>query len=724
MPGRVRITVAGNELRVANTGAPLHAAGVAALASLRASAKRDEPGATGRFGVGFAAVLAVSEEPRVVSTTGGVRFSATATAAEVDRLSGPASERRRRDGRVPVLRLVWPLDDGEDPVPDGYATEVRLPLGAPDRATALLDDARSTVADLLLALPGLDAVEVGGVETTRDPGPGGTVRIGTRRWRTASRPVPATEPGTAAEERSEDATLVWALPVDGPGLDDTETLHAPTATAEQLSLPARLLAPFPLDPDRRRVRRGPRTDALVELAGAAYADLVRAAPPRDRAALVPAPGFPRGPLDGRLRASLTAALAAAAWMPGAAGEDLAPHRAEWLDLPGGDGVAELLAPADPAFARLLASATEPPPGLDVARVSPSETTDRLLDVDAAPEWWHRLYDALDGPARTVPGLADELRTLPVPLADGRLVRGPASVLLPEAAPGPRRDRRRRAGTVRPARRGTRGRAPAAAPPRRGRGRPGGAARAPGAARGRRGVAGRRGRRPGRRPLARAVLALLDGADPAGWAGALALTDDEGAPARADELVLPDAAVRRLLHPEAPVGVLDARWTDAGREALVAAGVLDGFAVTDVLDALDDGDRWADDHPDAPVGGVRDLDLVADDAWPDALRRARRGPGHPGRAARAGRVHGLVDGPQREPRRAPARPLGDAVGHRTPPGWSTRSRSPASTTWCSPRSACATGCTSTTPTARPTCSTVSPTPGARSRRPASPPRTGR
>ncbi|MDQ4117956.1 MAG: hypothetical protein M3235_13480, partial [Actinomycetota bacterium] len=86
VPGRARITVVRDELRVANTGAPLHASGVAALASLRASAKRDESGATGRFGVGFAAVLAVSEEPRVVSTTGGVRFSATATAAEVDRL--------------------------------------------------------------------------------------------------------------------------------------------------------------------------------------------------------------------------------------------------------------------------------------------------------------------------------------------------------------------------------------------------------------------------------------------------------------------------------------------------------------------------------------------------------------------------------------------------------------------------------------------------------------
>ena len=35
----------------------------------------------GRFGVGFAAVLAVSDEPAVVSADGGVRFSAERTRA-------------------------------------------------------------------------------------------------------------------------------------------------------------------------------------------------------------------------------------------------------------------------------------------------------------------------------------------------------------------------------------------------------------------------------------------------------------------------------------------------------------------------------------------------------------------------------------------------------------------------------------------------------------------
>ena len=113
------------ELRVANTGAPLTAAGVAALASLRASAKRDEAGAVGRFGVGFAAVLAVSDAPRVVSTSGAVAFSADADGGGGRRTSParppswPAATRRPScgwSGRPRNTRR------------HGFATEVRLPL--------------------------------------------------------------------------------------------------------------------------------------------------------------------------------------------------------------------------------------------------------------------------------------------------------------------------------------------------------------------------------------------------------------------------------------------------------------------------------------------------------------------------------------------------------------------------------------------------------------------
>src|SRR3954452_15060064 len=75
-PGHLRLELSGGTLQAANTGAPLDEDGVAALASLRASAKRDANGSVDRFGVGFSAVLAVSDAPEVVSTDRSVRFSA------------------------------------------------------------------------------------------------------------------------------------------------------------------------------------------------------------------------------------------------------------------------------------------------------------------------------------------------------------------------------------------------------------------------------------------------------------------------------------------------------------------------------------------------------------------------------------------------------------------------------------------------------------------------
>src|SRR5215207_7830063 len=124
VPGRLRLALEDDVLRAANTGAPLDADGVQALATLRASAKRDEPVTVGRFGVGFAAVLAVSDEPTVLSSPGGVRFSAADTRAEVAAVGSLAGELARRDGAVPVLRLPWPA---AGPVPEGFATEVVLP---------------------------------------------------------------------------------------------------------------------------------------------------------------------------------------------------------------------------------------------------------------------------------------------------------------------------------------------------------------------------------------------------------------------------------------------------------------------------------------------------------------------------------------------------------------------------------------------------------------------
>src|SRR4051794_33283443 len=155
-PGRLRLELTDEVLRAANTGAPLDPAGVQALATLRASAKRDGPATVGRFGVGFAAVLAVSDEPAVLSTSGGVSFSAARTRDEVVAIPSLAGELARRDGAVPVLRLPWPAEGSP---PEGFATEVVLPLrpGAAAVVRAALDDLDP---ELLLALPGLERVDV------------------------------------------------------------------------------------------------------------------------------------------------------------------------------------------------------------------------------------------------------------------------------------------------------------------------------------------------------------------------------------------------------------------------------------------------------------------------------------------------------------------------------------------------------------------------------------
>ncbi|GEL17013.1 sacsin N-terminal ATP-binding-like domain-containing protein [Pseudonocardia asaccharolytica] len=656
--GRLRVALAGpgsgpgydGELRVANTGAPLNTAGVAALASLRASAKRDDEGAVGRFGIGFAAVLRVSREPRVVSGAGrGVRFSAMATAAAARVLPGPAAELARRGDQLPVLRLVWPVEADEPAPPKGYDTEVRLPLG--DRGAdgpVLLAAAAEAAPDLLIALPDLVEITAGEAVFRRTEDGQGRIRIGARRWLlagAAGRLDAADAQTQAVEQRGRrDWSVTWALPVDEAGRPqplDADVLHAPTASTEALSLPARLIATVPLEPDRRRVRPGPVTERVLAAAGTAYLDLIRAVEPIHRGALVPVPGFPRSQLDGRVRGMLLDALRGAAWLLSAGGDELVPRRAEWLDIPGAEGLARVLAAGVDAedFAGLAdpAAVAGTPANvlgeLGMRRLGAAELVDRLVGLRRPASWWRAVYAALEPAAETVPGLLEELRGLPVPLADGRTVAGPESVLLPTGEPdGPVAAL---AGLGLP---GLRIADAEATHPL--------LARLGSVAADAEAVLERPALREaversvddaeaglGTAPLADAVLALVAELGPATvarhrWLGALALPDDEGSPARADELVLPDAALRPLLADDAPVGVLDAGWTErVPRGVLNAVGVLDGFTV--VVDDepagpdhdLHDEDLWWDsrDHPPMRVVAVRDLDLVADDAWPAALR---------------------------------------------------------------------------------------------------------
>ncbi|HZG90967.1 MAG TPA: ATP-binding protein, partial [Pseudonocardia sp.] len=364
---------------------------------------------------------------------------------------------------------------------------------------------------------------------------------------------------------------------------------------------------------------------------AGYLDLVTAVAPGQRVRLVPDVGFPRSELDGRLRDRLVDALRRARWLPAAGGGELAPGVAEWLDLPGApDALRARLAGA--GLDRLVAADPAPPAALGVPRVTAAELVSRLFGVEQPPQWWRELYAELEPVVDTVPGLLDELRALPVPLADDRTAAGPATVLLPEPDAGPDAAPAvaalaalglpglhvAHAGAVHPllARLGAR-----AANPLTLLEHP-----ALTEAVDRSVAYADAGLDP--EPLAAAVLglvAVVGDAPPA--LAALALPDSDGRPARADELMLPDAALRPLLAPDAGLDVLDATWAQRfDRSVLTAIGVVDRFAVL-VEESplgpdhdLHDEEEWWDGLADPPsrLVAVRDLDLVDDDAWPDAL----------------------------------------------------------------------------------------------------------
>lgn len=651
VPGELRVSVVDEELRVANTGEPLDGAGVAALASLRASAKRDTP-SVGRFGIGFAAVLPVSTEPCVVSRSGGVAFSQQRTRQIVDAEPLLRDEATSRGGRVPVLRLVWTTEPGEVP-PDGFDTEVRLPLRPTVDAAALLSEAAGQATDVLLALPALHRIDVAGQVyrrrelTSTDGGHSMVVVLdepdGSTRWRLVrcdgELPLELlTELVTTADERHRPHwSVCWAVPVSPSGEPvsrvDGDVLHAPTPTDERLSLPARLLATLPMEPSRRRIRRGAAADHVLAEAVRAYPTLVAAVPAEHRTALVPHAGFPRSEVDAALRDGMIAALRTTAWLPAADGTVVSPSRACVLDTPA-PRLVELLADLVPGLG--AAPLSEPARAaamvvLGVPRLGLADVVSAVSGVRREPGWWYALYDALAPLVDMDPAARDELAALPVPLADGRTVTGPRGTLVVEAGfthPGTAlrvvhpdavhplllRLGAQRAGprelldspTLREAVERSIDDAEAGLDTA---------------------------------PLVDSVLALVTaagGTDRADqlWLGALALPDETGEPRRADELVLPDGPLRAVLAPDSPIGVLHARTAAAyPRDALRAVGVLDGFAV--MIDEnpaapdhdLPDEQRWwaTLDEPPRRLVAVRDLDLVDGAAWPAALRLLAAGP---------------------------------------------------------------------------------------------------
>ncbi|MEU6430225.1 hypothetical protein ABZ860_30405 [Microbispora sp. NPDC046973] len=640
VPGRLRLTLADGVLLAANVGAPLDQTGVEGLSTLRVSGKKDEAGAAGRFGVGFAAVVSVTDAPSIASrATGGVRWSREETAALVAGRPELAAELEGREGHVPLLRL--PFSDDSLDVPEGFDTLVRLPLrdqAAEQAVRRMLEEAGPA---LPLSMPALETVEIEVDGRTRT--------ISAEGWHVVA------ESGTfgpeqvaelfadrPTEERARPYWEVrWAVPGDRRDVRGVvhRVVHAPTPSDEPLDLPALLIASFPMTTDRRHVAPGPLTDFLVARAAEAYVRLLGELPATpDLLDLVPGL-MGKGALDAAIRREIVKALPDTPLLPTISEGVVPGDQARAVE-----GTAEFLAKIAGIVPGLLpAGWPSRHPALTtlgVRRVDLADVVDMLSGEaveDKDPAWWRSLYEVLpaDDP--------EAIGAIAVPLADGRLVRGPRGTLVLS----------QESGTLDPALLaplGLRIVHPDAAHPLLLR--LGAAEATP------RTVledplthaaVSESLNSADPEPVAQAVLALVDAAGltagEAPWLADLALRGADGELYAAGELLLAGGSLAGLIDPEVPFGVAAPDLVERfGPHVLAAAGVLDGFAVVNDSDVLLDPaecdhdldleDEWLeavlDLLPDLDVPpvvreftAVRDLEYVAD--WPNALAVLSRPP---------------------------------------------------------------------------------------------------
>ncbi|MEV4321886.1 hypothetical protein AB0J37_06645 [Microbispora rosea] len=650
VPGRLRLTLADGVLLAANVGAPLDQTGVEGLCTLRVSGKKDEAGAAGRFGVGFAAVVSVTDTPSIASRlpsgeVHGVRWSREETAALVAARPELAAELEGREGHVPLLRL--PFSDDSPEAPEGFDTLVRLPLrdeAAEQAVRRMLEEAGPA---LPLSMPALEAVEIEVDGRTRT--------ISAEGWHVVA------ESGTfgpeqvaelfadrPTEERARPSWEVrWAVPGDRRG--DVRgvvhrVVHAPTPSDEPLDLPALLIASFPMTTDRRHVAPGPLTDFLVARAAEAYVRLLGELPATpDLLDLVPGL-MGKGALDAAIRREIVKALPDTPLLPTISEGVVPGNQARAVE--GQAAFLEKIAGIVPGLLPAGWSSRNPAlTTLGVRRVDLADVVDMLSGEaveDKDPAWWRSLYEVLpaDDP--------EAIGAIAVPLADGRLVRGPRGTLVLS----------QESGTFDPALLaplGLRIVHPDAAHPLLLR--LGAAEATP------RTVledplthaaVSESLNSTDPEPVAQAVLALVDAAGltagEAPWLAELALRGADGELYAAGELLLAEGSLAGLIDPEVPFGVAAPDLVEKfGPHVLAAAGVLDGFAVVNDSDVLLDPtecdhdldleDEWLEAVLDLLPGllntdldvppvvrefaAVRDLEYVAD--WPSALALLSRPP---------------------------------------------------------------------------------------------------
>ena len=273
--GRVDIRLTENRLYCADDGKSINSDGVTALMFSHMSPKRGTS-QIGTFGLGFKAVLGVSDSPEFFSRSGSFRFD-RARSQERVRAIEPRAE------NCPVLRLPEPIDPAECWEQDAVLREfmewavniVRLPL---------MQGAHDDIREQMTAFPAEFLLFVAHVQKLALADDAGTVNRAlelervddnylladgdaTSQWRLFERTCPLSSDALADRRPGDDRDEVpisWAAPLDRLDRPGKFWAFFPTNTASLV--PGILNAPWKTNEDRQNLLTGRYNDELIEAA--------------------------------------------------------------------------------------------------------------------------------------------------------------------------------------------------------------------------------------------------------------------------------------------------------------------------------------------------------------------------------------------------------------------------------------------------------------------------
>lgn len=279
--GRIEVRLTAEYLYCADDGEPIDQEGVRALMFSRLSPKR-RTNQIGTFGLGFKAVLGISDAPEFFSRSGSFRFDRTRSQQQIRALVPDA-------GNCPVLRLAEPIDPAEYRKQDAVLRDlmawamnvVRLPLRRGARED-LRQQLETFPAEFLLFV-----LHVASLTLTDDSGAVNRVleleRVDdsyllaegdtTSEWRLFPRNHPLSSEGRADRRPGDDRDELpvwWAAPVDRLDRPGKFWAFFPTETASLI--PGILNAPWKTNEDRQNLLRGHYNDELITTAAQLIAD--------------------------------------------------------------------------------------------------------------------------------------------------------------------------------------------------------------------------------------------------------------------------------------------------------------------------------------------------------------------------------------------------------------------------------------------------------------------